>query len=228
VRTIIGLGGFAASVGLVLWLFRRRWLPRLQQPVVTKRWHLLLGAFMGSLAICLALVFNAQQRSENHKRDVAQTLTRRQVAGIARTVVRLERPTNADLNRRNLRALQSCVNSGACRRLLTTIVVRTLSPKVVVAGGKRTKTVVIAGEPGKAGPAGPPGPAGVPGRPGVGGKQGAAGKPGGPGQIDSNIVDGLDNRVADVERGLVSILGRLDGLQRLVGALCHLLTPTRC
>lgn len=45
---------------------------------------------------------------------------------------------------------------------------------------------------------------------------------------DSAVANGLDNRLADVERGLQSIVGRIDGLQRIVTALCHILTPTKC
>lgn len=38
---------------------------------------------------------------------------------------------------------------------------------------------------------------------------------------DSAVLNGLDNRVADLERGV-------QGLQQLVDALCHILTPNRC
>lgn len=231
------LAGIGISMVLVAWLFRRRWLPWWHEPIVTKRWHLYVGALTGSLAIVVALGFNLQQREANARQDAAardalasRILDRQEIAGIAQAQAILLRPSNAERNRRNLVALKSCVRSGECRKLLTTIVVRTLEPTMVPGSGRsRTRTIVIRGKPGPAGPVGPqgvPGSNGSAGRDGVG-RPGAPGKPGGPGEVNSNLVDGLDNRVADLESALSALLGRVAGLDGVVHALCRLLTPQR-
>lgn len=233
-RSAIVLGGLTASLVLVAWLFRRRWLAWFHCPVVTKRWHLILGAFAGSLAICLALVFNFQQRSDNQARDVRaraalrdQILTRAEVASISQAMIALARPSDAERNRRNLKALMSCQRSPECSGKLTTIVERTLKVRIPLKGAKPQRTVAIRGKRGPVGPPGPVGPAGTPGRDGVG-QQGSPGKPGGPGAVDSNVVDGLDNRVADLESALAAVVSRVDSLQSLISALCRVLGRPSC
>jgi hypothetical protein len=232
------LAGIGVLSALVAWLFRRRWLPWWHEPIVTKRWHLYVGALTGSLAIVVALGFNFAQREANKRQDAAsrealagRILDRQEIAGIAQAQALLLRPSNAERNRRNLVALQSCVKSGECRKLLTHIVVRTLEPTMVPGtGSSRTKTIVIRGKQGPAGPQGAqgvPGATGTAGRDGVG-RPGAPGKPGGPGSVDSNLVDGLDNRVAGLESALQSVVSRVAVLDRLVALLCRVLTPGRC
>lgn len=233
-RSAIVLGGLTASLALVAWLFRRRWLIWFHCPVVTKRWHLILGALAGSLAICLALVFNFQQRSDNQARDIRaraalrdQILTHAEVAGIAQAIVALARPSDAERNRRNLKALMSCQRSPECSGKLTTIVERTLKVRIPLKGATSQRTVVRVGKRGPVGPPGPAGPVGPAGQDGVG-HQGNPGKPGGPGTIDSNVVDGLDNRVADLESALAAVVSRIDSLQGLISALCRVLGRPSC
>jgi hypothetical protein len=233
------LAGLGISLVLVAWLFRRRWLPWWHEPIVTKRWHLYVGALTGSLAIVVALGFNFQQREANARQDAAaraalaaRILDRQEIASIAQAQAILLRPSNAERNRRNLVALKSCVRSGECRKLLTTIVVRTLEPTMVpgAKGSRPVKTIVIRGKQGPVGPQGAqgvPGAAGSAGRDGVG-KTGAPGKPGGPGTVDSNVVDGLDNRVAGLESALQAVVSRVQVLDRLVALLCRILTPGKC
>lgn len=151
-----------------------------------------------------------------------RTLTRKQVADISNAMIRLARPTNAERNRRNLRALRDCVKSGECRRRLTDIVVRTLAPNMVPGTGPK---VIVKGKPGTRGPQGLPGPAGPAGKDGTDGR---TGKPGGTGAVDSNIIDGVDNRVAGLEQALRDVVSHVAILDKLVAVLCRVLTPGSC
>lgn len=228
------VGAVFAAWLLVLWLNRAQIRTSMSMPMrpLTRGDFVALAALMGCTA-ALTLIVGAfardSLRTEREARvsaDISsladRTLTRQQVAGIAQAIVRLERPSNAERNKRNLKALQACVKSGECRKLLTTIVVRTLVPKTTKGA---TKTIVIKGTPGPRGPQGLPGPAG---KDGQSGQPGRAGQQGGTGGIDSNIIDGVDNRVADLERALQSVVSHVAILDRLVAVLCRVLTPTRC
>lgn len=237
------LAGIGISMVLVAWLFRRRWLSWWHEPIVTKRWHLYVGALTGSLAIVVALGFNFAQRETNRRQDAAardalasRILDRREIAGIAQAQAILLRPSNAERNRRNLVALKSCVRSGECRKLLTTIVVRTLQPTMVPGSGKsRTRTIVIRGKMGPAGPQGAQGATAAPtplpslepvkqqiDRLTLAVKDLQARK------TDSSIGNGVDNRLKDVESALQAVVSRVQVLDRLVALLCRVLTPTRC
>lgn len=76
------------------------------------------------------------------------------------------------------------------------------------------------GEHGEKGAKGDDGMAGAPG------KDGRNAPP--PHELDSSLIDGVDNRVRDLEAVVSSLIGRLDGLQQLIGVLCRILTPGRC
>lgn len=222
---------------LVLWLNRvhcqRWWHSRV---ILTNGTLSILTGLIGA-AIAVSIVTShlnreslSKERRDRVAKDIAslqdRTLTKRQVAGIAQTVLMLARPSNAERNRRNLEALKTCVRSERCQKLLTQIVVRTLNVKTVPRPTRTSsRTLVVQGKPGKTGARGPQG---VPGPAGRDGLDGIAGKPGGPGSVDSNVVDGLDNRVADLETALQSLVSRVEVLDRLVGLLCRLLTPGRC
>jgi hypothetical protein len=235
---------FALAGALVLWLNRNNIHARLHRPVVMTGWHMVGFAGLVGFAVGISIVVGAIGRAERAKtraeirveRDARlnadlksledRTLTRRQVEGISQAMIRLATPSNAERNRRNLVALKSCVRSQECRKLLTQIVVRTLTPKAMP-GEDSSRTIIVGGRRGPAGPAGPRGPQGEPGPAGSSGSPGRAGKPGGPGAVDSNAVDGLDNRVADVERAVQGIVSRVDALQGLLRALCRVITPTK-
>lgn len=222
---------FAAGL-FVLWLNRQQIRTRLAQPMrpTTHGDFLVFAALIGA-AVALSIIVGAlardslrQEREARVSADIAslqdRTLTRQQVAGISQAMIRLAMPTNAERNRRNLRALQACVKSGQCRTLLTRIVVRTLKP---MRGGDRT--LVIRGQPGRTGPRGPQG---LPGPSGKDGQAGRVGKQGGTGGVDSNVIDGVDNRVADLEQALQAVVSHVAVLDKLVAVLCRVLTPTRC
>lgn len=226
------VGAVLAGWVLVLWLHRKEIHANMNQPMrpLKRRDFAVFGGLVG-LAIALAIIIGAlareSLRAEREARvnaDIAslqdRTLTRQQVAGISQAMIRLAMPTNAERNRRNLRALQSCVKSGECRTLLTKIVVRTLAPKTVPGAAS---TVIVKGKPGPRGPQGLPGPAGPAGRDGTHGRDG---KPGG--AVDSNIIDGVDNRVASLEQALRDVVSHVAILDKLVAVLCRVLTPTRC
>lgn len=228
------VGAVFTGWGLMLWLNRKQFLANMNMPMrpLKRRDFAIFAALMGVTA-ALTLIVGAlgrnQLRTEREARvqaDIAslqdRTLTRQQVAGISQAMIRLAMPGNAERNRRNLRALQACVKSGQCRTLLTRIVVRTLQPKTTKG---TSKTIVIKGQ---RGPAGPRGPRGLPGQDGHNGQDGRAGKQGGTGGIDSNVIDGVDNRVADLEHALQDVVSHVTLLDKLVAVLCRVLTPTRC
>lgn len=245
-RVALIIGGLSVGVLFVAWLFRRRWVPAMFAPlicpVVLKRWQLLVIVGMPVLAICVALFFNQAQRQDLNDLSRAriadlrrsldeQTLTRAQIAAIAQTQAMLLQPTTREQLRRINRALKTCASHVACRREF----VRTVNTIVRSPGGvgfipapkgsspvPPARTIVVQGKPG------PAGAMGAPGRDGKAGTTGTPGKPGGPGSVDSNIVDGLDNRVADLEGALQSLVSRVSVLDGLVHALCRLLTPARC
>jgi hypothetical protein len=205
---------------------------------------LYVGALAGSLAIVVALGFNFQQREANKRQDAAartalanRILDRQEIAGIAQAQAILLRPSNAERNRRNLVALKSCVKSGECRKLLTTIVVRTLEPAMVpIPGSARpVKTIIVHGKPGKTGATGATGAPGaaatVPSlaslRRQVDQLMGAV-RDLQSRKTDSSIGNGLDNRLTDAERVLQSVVSHVAGLDKVVGLLCRVLTPGRC
>lgn len=218
---------------LVLWLHRHHVRASMREVVTLTRGHLTIFAALIGFTVALSIIVGAlardslrTEREQRVQADIAslqdRTLTRQQVAGIAQAMIKLTSPSDTERNRRNLEALQACVKSGECRRLLTTIVVRTLQPKTTKGAAK---TIVVKGQPGPRGPQGLPGPAG---QNGTNGQDGQAGKQGGTGTVDSNILDGVDNRVADLEKALQDVVSHVAILDRLVAVLCRVLTPTRC
>jgi hypothetical protein len=230
---IVPMVGAALAVVMVIWLARRVLLAHFQTPVTFTKGHVYQRDLLMGLAVATAIVTSAVNRHQVVKEREARVqaefrhvqdsiLTRNEIKHLTNELIRQARPSDAERNRRNLKALMSCQRSRECQRQLTRIVVRTLRVETPVKGRVTSKTVVIEG---KRGPVGPRGERGAPGPAGAAGVPGRAGKPGGPGSVDSNIVDGLDNRVADLERALQAVLGRLGPLQGLVTALCHLLRP---
>lgn len=130
----------------------------------------------------------------------------------------------------SLQQIKDCSHSGECKvgfaRLIRTVVrvdpqsgdiipapptTQRVPPAIVVPRPTVPPKVVTV-----------PGPAGKDGVNGRDGKDGAAGR-----SFDSAALDLVDNRLADVERGLASLLGRLPGIDRLLGLLCKAL-PLVC
>lgn len=216
-------------------LFRHSLRAHLRQPVAFTVGHIALGGLLMGLLLGSVVYVSHLNRVELGKERQArvdeafrtlqsQILTRTQVAAIGERLISLATPTNAERNRRNLVALKSCVMSEQCRRLLTTIVVRTLRVETPVKGATNTRTIVIQGKRGLAGPVGAQGPQGLPG---TSGRDGGTGGNGKDGSVDSGLLDGIDNRLSDLERGLGNILAQVPGIQRLVGLLCKALPVCR-
>lgn len=222
----------AAVAGGLAFLFRHRLRAHLAQPVVFTVGHIALGGLLVGLMFGSVVLVSHLNRVELNKDREAQSrknfnalqsqiLTRTQVAAIGKRLIDLATPSNAERNRRNLVALKSCVMSHECRKLLTTIVVRTLRVETPTPGATNTRTIVIAG---KRGPAGPPGPQGLPGTSGRDGSRGGDGKNAG---VDSGLLDGIDNRLSDLEHGLGNVLAQIPGIQRIVALLCRALPVCR-
>lgn len=231
----VAIATVALGALLVGVLFRHSLRAHLRQPVAFTVGHIALGGLLMGLLLGSVVYVSHLNRVELGKERQArvdeafrslqsQILTRTQVAAIGERLISLATPTNAERNRRNLVALKSCVMSEQCRRLLTTIVVRTLRVETPVKGATNTRTIVIQGKRGPAGPAGAQGPQGLPGTSGHDGGTGGNGKDG---SVDSGLLDGIDNRLSDLERGLGSILAQVPGIQRIVGLLCKALPVCR-
>src|ERR1044072_7818591 len=133
----IVLAGLVIALCLVAFLFRHSLRTHLHRPVVFTVGHIALGCVLMGCLFGLVVYVSHLNRVELGKEREArarsnfdtlqsQILTRTQVADIGKRLIKLATPTNAERNRRNLVALKSCVMSEECRRLLTTIVARTL------------------------------------------------------------------------------------------------------
>jgi hypothetical protein len=220
---VIGVGVLAATVILMLVLVWGPFCNWAHGPVILRRGHLVALAVALTVPACTAMVVSLlgrvkldneiRHRIANEAAEIRdRQLTRQQVAGIAQAIARLQQPTTHEQLARINRALKVCAAHSRCRSAF----VRTVNTIVRSPGGVGfvpaptgnvpppvTKTVVVQGQPGATGA---PGAMGAPGRDG---QAGLTGKPGGPGEVNSNIVDGLDNRVADLEHGLARVVQSL-------------------
>lgn len=222
----------ALGAGLIVFLARDRIRERGICPVEWQRKDLWIRDGILGTALVAAIVVGmfARERlnTEREARVKAEIgalerdqLTRQQVAGIAQAQAQLLTPTNRERLRENLEAIRVCGRSMKCRRNF--------------AGLIRTVFIVRNGEIIAAPPKGQPRPAPPPAShvpvvtpppkvipiPGDDGADGAPGKDGRAGKdVDSAIVDGLDNRIHDLEQGLAALLGKVGGL---LGRLCSLL-----
>lgn len=220
---LIGAGVLAFGVLVVVVAQRgplRAWATCPIGPL--RRGHLVIFAVMAALPACGAMVVSLAGRvklnneirdriSEDTSRLKRDQLTVDRVAGIAQAQARLERPSERELLLRVNRALKACASDAGCRVAFVQTVNRiirspagrsfTVAPPdmPVVAPPEPTppvtQTVVVPpppATPGKAGAQGPQGPSGAPGKP-----------------VDSAILDGLDNRLVDVEHGLARVVSAL-------------------
>lgn len=213
----------ALGMGLVIVLFvvhgpLRAWA---QHPVLLRRGHLIALAVAMTLPACTAMVvslagrvkLNTEIRSrltEDTTRLQREQLTSNQIAGIAQTQARLLQPSTREQLRRINMALKTCASHSSCRVAFVQTVNRIVRspagrsftvapPKAAVvppppaaAPVTVTKTVIV------------PAPAAIPGKPG---KDGAAGAPGK--DVNSALLDGIDNRLANVEQGLARVVQSL-------------------
>lgn len=214
----------ALGMGLVVVLFvahgpLRTWA---SHPVLLRRGHLIALAVAMTLPACTAMVVSLAGRvkldgeirsrlAEDTARITQDQLTRDQIAGIAQAQAQLLQPSTREQLRRINMALRTCASHASCRVAFVQTVNRIVRspagrsftvappkttmvvPPSPVAPVTVTKTIVV------------PAPAVIPGKPG---KDGAAGAPGK--DVNSALLDGLDNRLADVEQRL----------GRVVSALC--------
>jgi hypothetical protein len=238
---LLSLIAVAGSSCLVMWLNRHILRQRYVEPVILTKGHVVLASALVGFAVASSIVVGAVGRSELRSEREARvqadirsladrTLTKRQVAGLAQAQVMLAEPSTKEQLARINGALKVCATHQSCRKAFVQTVnriVRSPAGRLFTPAPRPgstppippPKTIIVQGRPG---PMGAPGTSGTPGR------QGAPGKPGGPGEVNSNIVDGLDNRVADLESALQSVVSRVQVLDKLVAALCRLLTPGKC
>lgn len=244
----IAVAGVVVALLVAAWLNRRtiaglrvRARERLARPVILTRGS--LGVLMALVGIGLAatIVTSALNRRELSKEREARLeavtaqLTdradlmrvKRDLERYARRQAALASPSTRELARRSRMALVACARSASCRTSFTRVVNQVLR---VSPGGQLVPAPPPLDRDGETGrapqntPSAPPPPpsAAVPGEQGPQGPPGQSGRPGR--DVDSSIVDGLDNRVADLEQGLARILGRLgvlDAVCRLLPAACR-------
>lgn len=227
------------TVALVVAVIANRERLGLHHPVVLRRGHLFVAALVivttSGFGMTISLIGRHTLNTERDARlklELSSRVTEAQVADLvrglkayAKTQAELASPTTKELARRSSLALMACAKTARCRVQLTHVVNRVLRVRngviVPAPGGGRTPGAQAPGPSGGAGPqgsAGGTGPSGPAGPPGAQGQPGMDAKP-----IDSGLLDGLDNRIHDVETGLGAILSRLTGLDRLVALLCRAL-----
>lgn len=239
--------------GLVLLVARRKAFRKWRhQPIIIRGNHVLvlLGVIIVASVYPMTISLIGrhklnQERDARLKETVTaierDAVTLAEVRDTARRQARLESPTNAELAKRSQAALVACGRTMRCRAQFTRVVNRVLRIRdgtIVPApstGGKGTRAQP---SPSPAPTPRPPAPTVItpPARDDPRVSQLAAdvadlrdqvkalkaGK-----GVDSGAVDGLDNRLADVERGLANILTRLPAIDRLVALLCKALPVCR-
>jgi hypothetical protein len=220
------IAGGALGMGLMVVLFvahgpLRTWA---SHPVLLRRGHLIALAVAMTLPACTAMVVSLAGRvklnseirtrlAEDTARITQDQLTRDQIAGIAQAQARLLQPSTREQLRRINMALRTCASHSSCRVAFVQTVNRivrspagrsftvappkaaVVAPPPAAAPVTVTKTVIV------------PAPAAVPGKPGKPGRDGAAGAPGK--DVNSALLDGLDNRLANVEQGLARVVQAL-------------------
>lgn len=236
---IVALVAFSV-VGILMVAHRHRL--GLTEPVILRRGHLFVAAValvvVGGFAMTVSLIGRHNLNLERDARlevSLQGRTTQAQLdaleARLEQDRMRGERKLRRTFNQRistSLQEIKDCGRSGKCRvgfaRLIRTVVrADPATGDIVPAPPRRGPPIVVAPRP-----VVPPkvvtvpGPAGKDGRDG---KDGVNGKPGEP--VDSALLDGLDNRLADVEHGLAQVLGRLPGIDKLLGLLCKAL-PLVC
>lgn len=232
---LIALGVAGAIIAVIGVAKRNRIVAWMETPPMLCRGHI-VGLFALSLiGPVLAMVIGLVARERYAEQERRANITRAEVK-------RLAEPTVDDIIRLLRIFYRECsqqTRSGAeCRRRYVqtiTRVVRVEGAQIVPAGNgpsqpmprraDRTSSVVRRGLTGPQGVSGQRGSRGQQGAQGPRGPQGEQGPAGNTGRlVDSVIVDGLENRVADLERGLAGILGRLgvlDAVCRLLPAACR-------
>lgn len=212
-------------------LRRRALVEHLARPVQFTVGHvalfgLLLGLLFGSVVWVSHLNRESLDRERaartaaEFRRVESEILTKREIRDIANRQAKLEAPTKAELARRSREALMACGRSSQCRASFTRVVNRVLR----IEDGRLVPIPPRRGDRGtqpaeREQPAMTPRQPSVPGQPGPQGPQGPTGRAGR--DVDSTVVDLLDNRLADVEQGLGAVLARLPVLNRLVDVLCR-------
>lgn len=236
---ILALIGLIVLVVVAILAIAHRHRLGLIEPVILRRGHLFVAAVALVLVSGFAMTVSLIGRHNlNVERDARLQLaldsrvTQAQVDQLVRDLkafavrqAELASPSTMELARRSSAALMACAKTSRCRAQFTRVVNRVLRIRdgviVPAPGSGRTPGARAPSPSGGAGPqgsAGGTGPAGAQGPPGTQGKPGKDARP-----IDSGLLDGLDNRIHDVETGLGAILGRLTGLDRLVALLCRAL-----
>jgi hypothetical protein len=235
----IPIAGIILAVGVTGWLNRRTLKPYFERPVVLTRGHTALYTGLVGLAIASTIITSAVNRKELGKeRDArlktvtAQLVTMDRLDRAERDLKRYARllaPSEQDVLEVVRRYRRICARSAACRRDFAASinqVLRVENSRIVPAPQDARPAPAPQSNGGASPfprPAPPPEIITVPGPQGKPGPQGPRGEPGR--NVDSALVDGLENRIADVEKGLRALLGRIPGIERVLALLCR--TPLR-
>jgi hypothetical protein len=233
-RWVLVIGATVIAAGLVIWLLRKELVRGWDRPVqFTKGRVMVRDAIMGGMLVAVigfALWSVDRLNTEREARldaELAQVVTKQRLEAVerrTRAYARFLAPSERDVLEIVRRYRRICARSAECRRDFAASinqVLRVENSRIVPApqgsrpaprpkGGAVNpvprpapppKIIPQQGPPGKPGPQGPPGPAGR--------------------DVDSALVDGLENRIADLERGLQALLGRIPGIERILALLCR-------
>lgn len=237
----IGLLAVLAAGALVVLIAKRRafreWRHR---PIIWRGNHILI--LLGVIIVASAYPMTISligRHNLNRERDARLVLalsgktTQTQLdaleARLERDRMAGERKLRRSFSQRistSLQQIKDCSHSGECKvgfaRLIRTVVRVDPQSGDIIPAPPMTKRPT---------PPAPPKVVTIPGKPGRDGAQGQQGAQGTPGKdaapIDSGLLDGIDNRLSDLERGLGSVLAQVPGIQRLVALLCRALPVCR-
>lgn len=162
---------------------------------------LLMGTLITACAGGLLLTLRAQRTTEIHRIQI-QARTDSDIAAIARRVVRIERPTTAELNHAVIVALKACTHSAPCKEAFMAAAPR----------GRRGST----GARGPTGARGSAGARGRTGRRGAAGPQGATGPRGPQGATGPRGPQGLIGASPTTDSVLSSLCERVPALRPLL------------
>jgi hypothetical protein len=236
---VILIGGGVLAAGLVVWLLRRE-LVRDWDAIVTftKGRIMTRDALQGLTLVVMAIfvIWSIDRlndlRESRLDAELAQVVTKQRLDAVerrTRAYARFLAPSERDVLEIVRRYRRICARSAQCRRDFAASinqVLRVENSRIVPAPQDARPAPAPQSNGGASPfprPAPPPEIITVPGPQGKPGPQGPRGESGR--NVDSALVDGLENRIADVERGLQALLGRIPGIERVLALLCR--TPLR-
>lgn len=222
-----------SAVSLALWLNRRRLMRDYDTRVeFTKGRVMIRDAIMGTMLVGMVLFVGwsidklDEERDARLRAETEQLVTMDRLDSAERDLRRYARfiaPNERDILVLFRRYRIACSRSAECRRQFAASINRVLrvqNNRIVPApGSDRATPPAVEPRPSIPATPGARGPQGFRGPPGPAGPRGETGRAGA--DVNSALVDGLDNRLAAVERGLGSLLQGLcaPGIARLLSLL---------